>query len=163
MANFANADAITTYDLSATLDNGGDTLTLAGTFDYDLSNNIVSNWDLAISGPASAPFCGGAPSPCYTFEPGPGASASFTPDLFEFVGSSTDVLDIVPGISASPLPNGVYTLDSNSKLTTLSGGTGSAPFIDGTLSAETPEPHTLPIILAVTLLAILATRRRART
>lgn len=172
MASFATADAITTYDLSGTMNDGGDALTIAGTFNYDTSNNSVSNWDLAISAPpGGAPFCS-PPNPCYTFEPGADASASFTqntPDLFTFTQAAsgfTNTLEIfVPGVSSSPLPDGAYTLDMTSELTTLSPDDvmGSAAFSSGALTAETPEPDTLPILLAATLLLGFVFLRRPRS
>lgn len=172
MASFATADAITNYDLSGTLNDGDDTLTIAGTFNYDTSNNAVSDWDLAISAPTGgAPFCS-PPNPCYTLQPGSDASASFTqntPDLFTFTqaaGGFTNTLEIfVPGVSASPLPDGAYTLDTTSELITLSPDNvmGSAEFTSGALSAETPEPDTLPILFAATLLLGFVILRRLRS
>jgi len=170
IGGYVEASTITTYDVTGSLNDGGDTLTIAGTFDYDTSDNAVSNWDLAISGPFSAPFCGRLTDPlCYTFQPGTSASASFTPDLFKFIGPDTggytDTLDIVPGNSSSPLPNGTYTLNSSSALFTLSpgGASGEAAFITGTLSPETvatPEPGTLSIAAGAMLISIEWRRRR---
>jgi len=166
---FARADAIAIY----VLNDGGDPLSILGAFDYDTSNNVVSNWDLAISG--SGPFCSG--TPCFTFLPGISGqfgetgtgTASFSPDLFQFVYSQPggiDTLDIIPGNSSSPLPDGTYTLDSSSGLFTVSepsGATGQALFTTGTLSDEgagIPEPDPLPILIAGTLLCVVAKKRR---
>lgn len=144
------------------MNNGGATLTVNGTFDYDTTINVVSNWDLAISAPTGAPFCGMTIGVCYIFEPGAGSSATYTPDLLQFIGSSTDELNIVPGTTALPLPNGTYMLGMDSNLTTLSSGGGQAPFSSGTLSAETPEPATLPIVAAAFLLCLLIAHSQKR-
>lgn len=173
ICGFARADAIAIYDLSGTLNDGGDPLSILGTFDYDTSNNAVSNWNLAISG--SGPFCSG--TPCFVFLPGISdqfgetgiGTAFFSPDLFQFVYSQaggTDTLDIIPGNASSPLPDGTYALDSSSGLFTVnepSGATGEAPFTTGTLSDEglgIPEPDPLPIVIAGALLCVVAKKRR---
>jgi hypothetical protein len=173
ICGFASADPIAIYDLSGTLNDGGDLLSILGTFDYDTSNNAVSNWDLAISG--SGPFCSG--TPCFMFLPGISdqfgetgtGTASFTPDEFQFVyaqAGGTDTLNLFPGNSSSPLPDGTYTLDSSSGLFTVnepSGATGEALFTTGTLSDEPsgiPEPDKLPIVIAGALLCIVAKKRR---
>jgi hypothetical protein len=164
-----SARATTMYDLSGTLNDNGPTISVVGTFDYNSSNNAVTNWDLVITGPVAAFFCGGL-VPCYTFAPGTGASASFTPDLFTFTGpdgtGTTATLSLVPGIASSPLPDGTYSLNGSSFLLTNASGTiGVADFISGTLSAETssttPEPGTFPLlIVGGALLSIAMTRRR---
>jgi hypothetical protein len=160
--------SIVTYDLSGTLNDGGFPLTVSGQFDYNTSNDEVTNWDLPISGSSSAPFCG-AVSPCYTFEPGSGASASYTANLFTFVGPDVDgftnYLFVVPGNTSDPLANGFYSLDNASYLETVgpTGTQGFARFTGGSLSpaeSAVPEPS---VVWLVVVLSVAAMKFRKRS
>jgi hypothetical protein len=160
-ARFAQAGSITTYNLSGNMDNGGIAITVAGQFNYDTTAGAVTDWELTISGPISAPFCANASSSsCYIFQPGGGATAEFTvADEFVFtspnVGGHIDYLFAVPLYAGpAPLPDGTYLLDAASELvTTGPGGTGQAPFTSGSLvavslSTSAPEPATLVLFIA---------------
>ena len=175
-----------TYDVSGTVDDAGAPLTISGNFVYDDVTNAVTNWDLEVSGSPSAPFCG-RPVPCYVFEPGTGASASFTPDLFQFVGPDsnnyTETLRLIPTNSSSPLPTATYNLvgpgcpnanssDSSTICSLLFSTSGTQPptygdafFTSGTLTPEsstavTPEPATVEVLFGALLFFVALGRRR---
>jgi hypothetical protein len=160
--------SIITYDLTGTLDDGGFPLSVSGQFAYNTLNDAITNWDIPISGSSSAPFCGTV-SPCYTFEPGTGASAAYTADLFTFMGPATggytNYLYIVPGSTSDPLPIDSYSLDTASYLETVSpeGTRGFAHFTDGSLSpteSAVPEPSASWVLAAAFGAALTILRKR---